>query len=91
VARRIAAERHATVSSFETARAPGHVELPGDAATALRRYGASVDLLVLGSHKHHPPDRHLERSKSQRLAEDPASPLLVLASAGAGVEGSGRG
>ncbi len=64
VARGIAAERGATV------------ELAGDTVEGLRRCGASVDLLVLGSHGHPSP---LERSNRQRLAERPSSPLLVLA------------
>ena len=69
MAQRIAAEHGATVSMLEAETVEG-----------LRRQGASVDLLVLASHKHRPPARHLERSRSQRLAENPLSPLLVLAS-----------
>jgi len=113
LARRIAAERRATLSAFEAVPAPVYArdiwnvegeidedvekarqriaalgdvepraEFADDAGEGLRRYGASVDLLVLGSHKYRPPDRLLERSKSQRLADEPPSPLLVLPSAG---------
>ena len=53
-----------------------------DAVDGLRRYGASVDLLVVGSHRYRAPDHLLKHSTSQRLADDPPSPLLVLASAG---------
>jgi nucleotide-binding universal stress UspA family protein len=59
-----------------------HAELADDAVDALRSYGRSVDLLVLGPHQHRPPDRHLKRSKSQRLAQNPSSALLVLGSHG---------
>jgi nucleotide-binding universal stress UspA family protein len=58
-----------------------HAEFADDAVAGLRRYGASVDLLVLGAHTYRPPDRLAERSKSQRLADEPPCPLLVLASA----------
>ena len=65
-------------------------EFADDAVERLRRFGASVDLLVLGSHKYRPPDRLLNRSKSQRLADDPSSPLLVLSPAGrVGSDGAG--
>jgi nucleotide-binding universal stress UspA family protein len=52
----------------------------GDAAQALARYAASVDLLVLGSHEHRPIDRFTGGSTSQRLADSAPCPLLVLAS-----------
>ena len=55
-----------------------HAEFADDAVAGLRRYGASVDLLVLGAHRHRPADRLVERSKSQRLADEPPCPLLVL-------------
>jgi nucleotide-binding universal stress UspA family protein len=55
-------------------------EFADDAVKGLRRYGASVDLLVLGGHTYRPADRLVHRSKSQRLAEEPPCPLLVLAS-----------
>lgn len=58
-----------------------HAEVADDTVEALRRYGASVDLLVLGAHSYHPGDRLVARSKAQRLADDPPCPLLVLASA----------
>ena len=58
-----------------------HAELVDDAVEGLKEYGASVDLLVLGAHKFRPADRLVERSKSQRLADEPPCPLLVLASA----------
>jgi nucleotide-binding universal stress UspA family protein len=51
----------------------------GDPVDELRQYGQSVDLLVIGSHKFGPIDRVLEESTSQRLADEPSSPLLVLA------------
>lgn len=113
LARRIPAERRATLSAFEAVPAPiyahdpwnvegeidddvkearlrvaalgdvePHAEFADDAVEGFRRFGASVDLLVLGSHKYRPPDRLLNRSKSQRLADDPSSPLLVLSPAG---------
>jgi nucleotide-binding universal stress UspA family protein len=53
----------------------------GDAAQALRRYAASVDLLVVGPHEHRPSDRFSGGSTSQRLADGLACPLLVLAPA----------
>jgi nucleotide-binding universal stress UspA family protein len=112
LARKLAAERGATLSVFEAVRAPAyvrdvwnaegeideavdkaqqrlaalgdvesHAELADDAVTGLRRYGASVDLLVLGAHKYRPADRLVERSKSQRLADEPPCSLLVLGSA----------
>jgi len=55
-----------------------HAEFADDAVEGLRRYGASVDLLVLGAHRYHPVDRLIERSTSQRLADEPPCPLLVL-------------
>jgi len=58
-----------------------HAELVDDAVEGLKEYGASIDLLVLGAHKFRPADRLVERSKSQRLADEPPCPLLVLASA----------
>jgi nucleotide-binding universal stress UspA family protein len=45
----------------------------------LRRVAQSVDLLVIGSHKYRPIERALEDSTSQQLADEPSSPLLVLA------------
>lgn len=56
-----------------------HAEFDDDAVDGLRRFSASVDLLVLGAHEYRLPERLLNRSKSQRLAEEPPSPLLVLA------------
>jgi nucleotide-binding universal stress UspA family protein len=58
-----------------------HAELADDVVAGLRRYGASVDLLVVGAHTYRPADRLVERSKSQRLADEPPCPLLVLAAA----------
>jgi nucleotide-binding universal stress UspA family protein len=55
-----------------------HAESSDDAAEALARYGASVDLLVLGSHEYRPIDRVGSGSTAQRLAEDTPCPLLVL-------------
>jgi nucleotide-binding universal stress UspA family protein len=50
----------------------------GDAAQALARYAASIDLLVLGSHEYRLSDRFTGGSTSQRLADSAACPLLVL-------------
>ncbi|MBV8219035.1 MAG: universal stress protein [Solirubrobacterales bacterium] len=58
-----------------------HAEFADDAVDGLRRYGASVDLLVVGAHRHRPADRLVERSTSQRLADEPSCPLLVLGAA----------
>jgi nucleotide-binding universal stress UspA family protein len=49
-----------------------------DDAEALARYGASVDLLILGSHKYRPIDQLLSGSTAQRLADKAPCPLLVL-------------
>jgi nucleotide-binding universal stress UspA family protein len=51
----------------------------GDAAEELARYAASVDLLVIGSHKYRPIDRLMSGSTAQRVADGATSPLLVLA------------
>lgn len=51
----------------------------GDAVEALTRYGASVDLLILGGHEHRRRNRLSAGSTAQRLADDVSSPLLVLA------------
>jgi nucleotide-binding universal stress UspA family protein len=51
----------------------------GDPAEELARYGASVDLLVLGSHSYRPIDHVAAPSTAQRLAQHPPCPLLVLA------------
>jgi nucleotide-binding universal stress UspA family protein len=59
-----------------------HAEFGEDAVAALRRYAPSVDLLVLGSHRYRRPGLLIERSKAQRLADDPPTPLLVLARTG---------
>jgi nucleotide-binding universal stress UspA family protein len=56
-----------------------HAASNDDAAEALARYGASVDLLVLGSHRYQPIDHLLSGSTAQRLADDAPCPLLVLA------------
>lgn len=57
-----------------------HAAIADDTVAALRGFGGSVDLLVLGAHKHRRPDSAppLDRSKAQRLADDPPAPLLVL-------------
>jgi nucleotide-binding universal stress UspA family protein len=65
-----------------------HAEYTDDPVDGLRRYGASVDLLVVGSNRYRPPDRHVRRSTSQRLADRLSSPLLVLSSPSR--NGSGR-
>jgi nucleotide-binding universal stress UspA family protein len=56
-----------------------HVASSDDAAEALARYGASVDLLVLGSHRYRPGDHMLSGSTAQRLADKAPCPLVVLA------------
>jgi nucleotide-binding universal stress UspA family protein len=58
-----------------------HAASADDAVEALARYGASVDLLVLGSHRYRPIDRLLSGdtgSTAQRLADIAPCPLLVL-------------
>jgi len=55
-----------------------HVASSDDAAEAVARYGASVDLLVVGSHRYQPFDHLLSGSTAQRLADDAPCPLLVL-------------
>jgi nucleotide-binding universal stress UspA family protein len=52
----------------------------GDPAEELARYGASVDLLVLGSHRYRPIDHVAAPSTAQRLARRPPCALLVLGS-----------
>ena len=52
----------------------------GDPAEALARYGASVDLLVIGSHRHELVDDLMSGSTAQRLAGSAPCPLLVLGS-----------
>jgi len=55
----------------------GHAEY-GEAAAELRRYGRSVDLLVLGSHEHSPLGRLLGQGTAQRPVDEPPCPLLVV-------------
>jgi nucleotide-binding universal stress UspA family protein len=50
----------------------------GDPDEEVARYGASVDLLVVGSHKYRPIDHLASPSTAQRLAQHPPCPLLVL-------------
>ena len=50
----------------------------GDPVQELGRYGASVDLLVLGSHRRGPVGRRLGRGTAQRLADEAVCPLLVV-------------
>ncbi len=66
-----------------------HAESAEDAVDALRRFDACVDLLVVGPHRFTPLDRFLQRTTSQRLADAPTHPLLVLA-AGGRVPGAGE-
>ena len=54
----------------------------GDTFEELTRYGASIDLLVLGSHTYGPLDRLRSPTIAQRLAGSPPCPLLVLSSDG---------
>ena len=51
----------------------------GDAAQALARYAESVNLLVVGPHDYRVRDRFSGGSTAQRLADNLACPLLVLA------------
>jgi nucleotide-binding universal stress UspA family protein len=51
----------------------------GDAARELARYAASVDLLIIGSHKYTPLEAWMSvRSTAQQLADSAPCPLLVL-------------
>jgi len=54
-----------------------HVAL-GSAAQELTLYGASLDLLVIGSHGHGPLGRIVHGSTSNQLARSASCPLLVL-------------
>ena len=55
-------------------------EFSDNEAEGLRRFAAAVDLLVLGAHRYRRPDHLLQHTKTQRVADDPPSPLLVLSS-----------
>jgi nucleotide-binding universal stress UspA family protein len=55
----------------------------GDPAEELALYGASVDLLIVGSRGYGPLDRMIHGSTSQRLAHSARCPLLVLPRAAA--------
>jgi nucleotide-binding universal stress UspA family protein len=52
----------------------------GDVVEELAAYEASVDLLVIGSHRYTLGDRLQGGSTAQALADHPSSPLLVLPS-----------
>jgi nucleotide-binding universal stress UspA family protein len=53
----------------------------GDAAKELARYAASVDLLIIGSHKYRPLEAWMSvQSTAQQLADSAPCPLLVLSS-----------
>lgn len=54
----------------------------GEAAEELALYGASVDLLIVGSRGYGPIGRLMHGSTSQRLARSARCPLLVLTRAG---------
>jgi nucleotide-binding universal stress UspA family protein len=57
------------------------VATSGDAAEELARYGASVDLLIIGSHKYRPFEAWMSvQSTAQQLADSAPCPLLVLSS-----------
>jgi len=62
----------------------------GDPAQELWGYGKSLDLLVLGPHRHAPIGRLLQQDTVQRLADEPSCPLLVLPQAHAAVRPRGR-
>jgi nucleotide-binding universal stress UspA family protein len=55
----------------------------GDPVEELRRYGASVDLLVLGAHRRGRADRLFRRETAQQIADEPSCPLLVVPGGGA--------
>lgn len=57
-----------------------YAEFDDDPAEGLRRFGASVDLLVLGSHAYGPIDHLLSGSVAERVSDDASCPLLVLPS-----------
>jgi len=102
VARRLAADQHATLSAFEAVYGPGRVEDTiddevaqalerldklggvdgyaqyGEPTSELRRYGRSVDLLVLGSRQPRPIGRLLGPGTAQRLVDEPPCSLLVV-------------
>jgi nucleotide-binding universal stress UspA family protein len=50
----------------------------GEPTSELRRYGRSVDLLVLGSREHTPIGRFFGQGTAQRLVDEPPCPLLVV-------------
>ena len=53
----------------------------GDATEELARSGASVDLLIIGSHKYRPLEAWMSvQSTAQQLADSAPCPLLVLSS-----------
>jgi nucleotide-binding universal stress UspA family protein len=74
--------------AVETARSQiaqlGDVEpyaTSGDAVEELARYGASVDLLIAGSHNYTPLEAWMSvQSTSQQLADSAPCPLVVLSS-----------
>ena len=102
VARRLAADQHATLSAFEAVYGPGRVEDTiddevaqalerldklggvdgyaqyGEPTSELRRYGRSVDLLVLGSRQPRPIGRLRGPGTAQRLVDEPPCSLLVV-------------
>jgi len=76
VAHLLATELGAKVSTFEArSRFDGH---GASEAMELRQYGASVDLLIVGSRGYGPIGRLVHGSTSQRLARGARCPLLVL-------------
>jgi len=50
----------------------------GEPVSELRRYGLTVDLLVLGAHKHSPLGRLLGPGTAERLVDESPCPLLVV-------------
>ena len=62
----------------------------GDSAEELARYGASVDLLVVGPHRSGPIDQIMSGSTAQRLADSAPCPLLVLSSRASAGARTGR-
>ena len=55
----------------------------GDPVEELFRYAQTVDLLVMGSHRHSPIQRFMEESTAQQLADGVPCPLLTSAAAAA--------
>ena len=67
--------------ALETIDALGGVDAHaeyGEPVSELRRYGLTVDLLVVGARKHTPLGRLLGQGTAERLVDEPPCPLLVV-------------